>query len=581
MAFHTFHSGLPFGGRDILCAMAIVLAVIVLGAPGITEGGLGWSDAPNHTFDGIFVLEYAKACLKQSQLVLDPGAFRDWAEQFYIRYPALGIIVYWPPGFAVVEAVVYAVFGVNIVAARATVLLFAIGAGLLMFSLGKRWFDRPTGLLASLLLIACPHGALWLSDVMLEWPATFWILAAVWTYQKDRDTRKRRWSIIMAAAILAAFMTKQTAGFIAPVLVIHALLSLDRRTYLLRSRFLVSLAVAVVIIAGYGLATRSHTALPAQLLRPSLDVSFYARHLPEIIGWPLLPIALLGLGTFIVGPDRSARGLLLIWFAAWVVFCSVISAKEPRYFFFALPPLAFAAVRFFVPHRGVPLGGRSIGCACRDGPTRSAHPASIEQALCRKHDTPRLVLLTALVVTQTILAHTKSTGRLPTYAAAVAELAAKHDADLVLVDAVRDGQFVFDFYQNPAARNKIIPLRASKLLYARAARMEYAPQVFVKTEHDIIDLLDRYGIRYVVIESALPKTHYTDADPPPRKLLRNLLATDARFNLVKTWPLRCDDPLWDNVELRLYAYPGCPARTSDVITLSFPAMDREITFKLP
>ena len=160
-------------------------------------------------------------------------------------------------------------------------------------------------------------------------------------------------------------------------------------------------------------------------------------------------------------------------------------------------------------------------------------------------------------------------------------LANRSDADLVLVDAVRDGQFVFDNYRNPRTRGRIIPLRASKLLYARIARTRWGYEQFVESERDIVDLLDRYGIRYIVIESALPRTHYTDADPPPRAMLRQLLARDDRFVCLGAWPLRCDDPAWNDVELKLYAYPTCPPRRSKKITLSIPAMGRDVEIELP
>jgi hypothetical protein len=333
----------------------------------------------------------------------------------------------------------------------------------------------------------------------------------------------------------------------------------DRRAYLLRPAFIAGMIAAAVVVGAYQLMASRYAALPSMLLRPALDVLFYPRHLPEILGLPLLVIAWGGLVIFFVAPERRVCGLLLLWFLTWTAFCTLIAAKEPRYFFFALPPLAFAAVRFF---------------------TRPTS-AGAERPFAWKRDAPRFVLLAALVLTQAILARTKLPGRLPDYAPAVAEVAATPDADLVLVDAVRDGQFVFDIYRSPAARDKIIPLRASKLLYARAARMQYGGQVFVETEQDIVGFLDRYGIRYIVIESALPRTPYADADPSPRKLLRRLLADDPRFVLLKSWPLRCGDPAWDDVELRLYAYPTCPPRQSPEIKLSFPAMGREITFDLP
>jgi len=539
-------------GTSLVAAGILALAVLIIAGPGLTDGGLGWSDAPQHVGGGVFVLEFCKA------LPLDrPVA---WAMRFYLDYPSVGLIVYWPPGFAVSLAASFALFGVHIVTARLTVMLFAFAAGWLMFRLGRRWFGDATGLWAALLLITCPHGALWLNDVMLEWPATFWILLTVWAYQKDRDLPGARWAVLAAAAWVAAFLTKQTAGFIMPVLLVHALLGADRRTYFRRPALVGSLAAGTGLIAAYVLASRPYAALSGVLIEPSPDFWFYPSRLVEIVGLPLLPIALLGLATLIARPSRGPRGLLLLWLLAWAVFSSVIAAKEPRYFFFALVPLMFATVRFLMP---------------------TPKPGRVEATIVWPGSAARIVLLIAVIAAQTAFARTRPTGRLPNYASAVEMLANRSDADLVLIDAVRDGQFVFDNYRNPRTRGRIIPLRASKLLYARIARTRWGYEQFVDSERDIVDLLDRYGIRYIVIESALPRTHYTDADPPPREMLRRLLAHDDRFVCLGVWPLKCDDPAWNDVELKLYAYPTCPARRSKNITLSIPAMGRDVEIVLP
>ncbi len=547
-----------WGAADLLAAAVLLVAVVLLGGRDLGAGGLGWSDAPHHTFDGIFLYELVQEAVRRGRGLLDMEAWRSWAEHFYIRFPAIGIFVYWPPGFAAVQAAVFGLFGVSVWAARSTVLLFAFGAVLLMYRLGRHWFDRPSGLLAALLLLTCPHGVLWLNDVMLEWPATFWLLLAVWLYELDRG-RARWWRAAgWGAALVMAFLTKQTAVFIGPVLVLHALLTRAGRLWLRRPAVLGSLMVAAGVVAAYLAATRPFSALVPHLVRPSPDLLFYPRHLPEIVGWPLLPVVLLGIVTLAGTVDRGFRGLLLLWLGAWTAFCSVISAREPRYFFFALPPLAFAAVRFLTRPGGAG-----------------------EPVLSRRRDVGRWSLLSVLVLGQAALAWRDATGRLPGYEQAVAELKRRADADLVLVDAVRDGQFVLDVYLDPDARRRLVPLRASKLLYARAARMQYAAEVFVQTPEDIVALLDRYGIRYIVIESELPRTHYIDADPPPRRLLRRLLAEDPRFERVADWPLRCGDPIWDEVHLQLYAYPGCPPRREKTITLSFPGMGREVRFELP
>lgn len=542
----------PLSRFDLAAMGVVFLTVLAIGAPGITTGGLGWSDAPNHTFDGIFVYEFIR------QRPLDHA--REWAEQFYLRYPALGIIVYYPPGFAVVEAGMFALFGVDIAVARATVLMFAVGAGWLMYVLGRRWFDRATGLLASLLLITCPHGHLWMNDVMLEWPATFWILACVYSYERSRVSRSAVWPIVLAGAVVMAFMTKQTAGFILPVLLIHALLQSDRWKFLLRPSLVVSLIAGCAIIGAYVVFSQKYTALPSQLLRPSFDLAGLSHWPAEILGWPLLPIATLGLLSVIARPDRGPRGLLLLWFAAWTGFSLSIAAKEPRYLFFSIPPLAFAAVRFGFD---------------------SERSDAARRTLTWRADAPRLTLLSVLVLVQGLLARAHDTGRLPDHAAAVSKLIERGNADLVLVDAVRDGQFVFDVYQKSEARDRIIPLRASKILYARAAREKYDYQQFVESPNDIVALFNRYGIRYAVIESAYPTTPYGDADPPPRKMLRELLASDSRFSLVDAWPQKCGDPIWNGVDLQLYEYRDCPPRTEKKIKLSIPAMNREVELELP
>lgn len=577
---------------DRACKAIVFLATLAIGLPRIAQGGLGWSDAPNHLFDGVFLLEFLRAQPQE--------AARQWAEQFYLRHPILGIIVYYPPGFAMVEAGIFSILGVSVFAARLTVLLFALGATQLAYALGRRWFDRATGLFAALLLVTCPHGRLWLADVMLEWPATFWILAALYAYQKDRDTRRPWWTLAWGAAVVMAFLTKQTAGFILPVMLLHALIEDVRAwrearrskrepesaksqkrpsamdglpasslatsqhpAYLARPTMWISLGISSAVIATYSAFARPYAALPVLLLKPNLDFSGMAHWPAEILGWPLLPIAALGFLTLLIGTWRGPRGLILLWFVAWTGFSLVIAAKEPRYFFFSIAPLCLAAPRFLM----------------RAG--RRDEADSTDRPLAWRTDGPRLVLLTLLVVAQAALSLQKDTGPLPDYTSAVAALAERPDADVVLVDAVRDGQFILDAYRNPSTRERIIPLRASKVLYARAAREKYNYQQFVNTPGEIVDLLNRYGIRYLVIESQLPDTPYRDADPPPRQMLRDLLATDARFKLIAKQPLRCNDPAWRDVELRVYAYPECPPRATDSIKLSFPAMNRDVELMLP
>ena len=550
-------AGLPPDDRgltrhDWLAAGLIVLAVLAVGLPGITTAGLGWSDAPLHALDGVFVLEFLRA--------MPLGDPLGWAEQFYLRHPALGIVVYYPPGFALIEAAMYAVAGVSVVTARATVILFAAGAALLMYALGRRWFDRRVGAIGALLLVTCPHGVQWLRDVMLEWPATFWILAAIYAYERDRETCSRTWVLAAAGAVLMAFLTKQTAGFIGPVLLLHALWCERRRAYWNRPTLWGAAGAVGLAVLLYLRLSSSFAALPRTLLQPSPDAWYYLSHLPEIAGWPLLCVTAIGLVRLRHTASPEAARLTCLMLLVWFLFCTTISAKEPRYFFYALVPMAWI--------------GASLAA-------RTPRSGQVETGSARLGRQGQRVALVVAILIQAWLAPIGRTGRLPRFQDAVAQLAGRPDADLVLVDGVRDGQFVFDAYADPAARERLIPIRASKLLYARAARERYGYRQFVRNADDIVELLDRHGIRYIAIESEHPTTHYREADPPPRRWLRRLLATDSRFERIGGWPLRCRDPIWDRVELHLYAYPSCPPRRSEKLTFSMPSMGRDVTLDLP
>ncbi|MCB9858198.1 MAG: glycosyltransferase family 39 protein [Phycisphaerales bacterium] len=571
------------------CAVVLIgLAVGVIGGRGITQGGVGWSDGANHFFDGVFVYEFVRDW--------PVNAPRAWAEQFYLRHPSLGIVVYWPPGFAAVEAAVFGVFGVSLVAARVLVLAFAFGAAYLLFRLVRDLWGDGIGLMAALLLVTCPFGELWMTDIMLEWPATFWILLAAWAYVRGAGGAARRrtalWSILCGVSMAAAFLTKQTAGFIWPVIVIHAVLSRAGRRWLLRRATIFGFGFAALVVVAYGRLSEPYAGLASELLQLDVDALWYARHAEEIFGWGILAAAGIGVVSRLcilatragglsnfgqsegvaatpacsltvavrngVTPGGALRPawLFAIWFVSWYAFSSAIEAKEPRYLFFALPPFVVLAA-FGIAALGR-IGARERGVAWRVG-----------------------LLAGLLVIGNCVYAVASSRGRLPSYAPAVELLVERGDADLVLVDAVRDGQFVLDVYENDAARGRIIPLRASKLLYARAARMKYGGELLVESEAEIVALLDQLGVRYVVMESRSPRTQDATIDPAPRKLLRSLVSDASRFALRGQWPLACDDPDWDDVSLRVYEYLACPPRSTNRVRISVPAMGRDVEIELP
>lgn len=573
---------------------------LLIGGHDLSRGGLGWSDAPLHAMDGAFVLEYVRAW---------PADAPAWAGEFFVRHPCLGIIVYYPPLFAVVEAAMFAVFGVHVAVARATVLLFVVGAAWLMYALAARHGGRGGGFVAALWLLLAAHGVTWMRDVMLEWPALFWLLAATWAYTSWRRRPGATRAALLAGFLVAAFLTKQTAGFLVIVLTIDVLADRRGRLLLRRSSTIVCALSTAGAIGAYLTLTSDYANLPPLLLKGTdawahlptwSNYTYYVSALPQVLGWPLLACGLIGAlprrgmpgatatEAMASPPSRSSLGrvragrsvtqeplpdgrgsvsldrLMWLWLGAWWLISTLMAAKEPRYFFYAVVPAAWWAA--------APWRNHVRGSEATSADANLSAPASTRLS--------RAIVLVALIA-QAALIVPLARGRLPDLSGAARALAARPDADIVLYDGVREGQFVFDAIADAAARERLVVLRGSKLLYSRAARGRYLYAEHVRHAADILARLDEYGIRYVLVESGLPLGADASWDPPPRRWLRDLVLDESRFALRGAWTMGDDDPAWAHIELRLYEYVTCPPRRTERITLPFPSMGRDVTLRLP
>lgn len=600
--------------RWLAIAILIGLGVltVLVASRDMTVGGFSWSDAPLHAMDGVFVHDFV--CARPA------GSYRAWAEQYYLKHQCLGIGVYYPPMFAAIEAMLFAMFGISVAVARLTVVHFVVAAVWLIFLLGREWFGTVAGIAAALLTLVSSAGVVWSRQVMLEWPSVFWIALALLAYTRLCRSRNWCWSIMMAGGCLGAYLTKQTAGFVIGVILVHAVL-LKQWELMRRPLFYVPFGALAILIFAYAKATSGLNALAPMLIAGSPpwghltsveNWSWYIVRLPHMLGWPVTAAAFAVLATAasaaltriiavlsrapqtvntqdaenaeggrdagppIDFPGNSRRHLAreaalpIFWALGWWVVSSLIAAKEERYFFFAIPAIAL-------------LIGWGIGEAGRRRTTSGAIVAcfgwlTICAAVVMAVRTPAL--------------------RLVDMRPTVAYLAGQSDADLVLVDAVRDGQLIFDVRamrsqatdppDAPAAHrpnSKIIPMRASKLLYSRAARTRYGYAQHVASPAEIVGLLDRLGMRYIVLEDRLPTAVRSAGAPteedrswdtPPRLMLRELVLDSGRFERVFSQSLACDDPIWDNVNLVTYRYKNAPQRRTDTIRLSIPAMGKDV-----
>ena len=105
--------------QDVVCLALLSVAVVLLFRTSPRAGDFWWSDAPRHAMDGVFYYDMARA--------LPLGHLRQWAMDYYLQYPAI-VVLFYPPLFAVVEAVFFTFFGVSHSTAQLTVSIFMLAA---------------------------------------------------------------------------------------------------------------------------------------------------------------------------------------------------------------------------------------------------------------------------------------------------------------------------------------------------------------------------------------------------------------------------------------------------------------------
>src|SRR5271165_5666183 len=152
---------------DIACLLLLAVAVFLLFKTSPTQGDFWWSDAPRHAMDGVFYYDMARA--------LPVTHLKQWAINYYLQYPAVTALTY-PPLFALVEAVFFALFGVSHATAQLTVSAFFLAAAWGAYFLARRWLSRIAALATALLFASTPAIALWGRQVMLEVPTFAFLL---------------------------------------------------------------------------------------------------------------------------------------------------------------------------------------------------------------------------------------------------------------------------------------------------------------------------------------------------------------------------------------------------------------------
>lgn len=496
-------------------AASLVIAAY-LGARGLTNEAsvmLG-GDMSRYAMNGAYMYD----------LLADGGAWSfdalvRHAELYYARYPALSL-GHHPPLPSAALLPFYSVFGVSIVAARVSALMFFLLAASQMFVLGRRLFGWHAATWAVLLFVTNVYILRAGQHVLSEMPMIALVLTALNILYRYCDTKRPLYLSLFVVCAAASLYAKQLAVFLFPVYAVVILERLGWRHFLQRH-------VIVNLIAG-GVLALPLAAVTVQMSPSNVAIATWnLRHvggdrgisMPEIVAriltihlsWPAA-IAVVA-GGVMLAVRRDRFGLVAIVWLVSAVGGSVLLAAgvEPaRYAFAAMPAYVLVAASL-----AAPMPGRFAGV-------------------------PLLILAGALAWQTWTIRSVYPSGA-GGYEDAAAYVIEHSTSPTVLYDSTLDtGYFVFFTRKHDPQRARVI-LRADQLL--RGHRAERHSGV---SAADLYDALKRYGIQFLVMEESSEGNAAT-------KLLRSELSA-GRFVERRRIPIESRDPKAAGLNLLVYEY---------------------------
>lgn len=525
--------------ETITALVVFTIGGILLWLSAPLHGEFSWSDSPRHALNGVFIKDLVAAFPWR-----DPVGF---AAQYYVQYPALTILFY-PPLFYLVSAPFFALFGVSHATALAVVIVHYIALASGVYAMARRWLSFPVALAVGLSVMAVPELALWGRQVMLEIPA---MAFAVWSLVVLRRYCDDARSVLLyggAFLLLCAIYTKFSAIFLVPVAALILLVAngtqllRNRHTWICAALFAIGFVPIALLTLKFGQTNiQSAVALPSSYVdRTSLGGwIWYALKLPQQLGWPILIVALLGIPVALFnrrGFTKVDYALLLGWLLVGYLFFSAIDLKEPRHSTLILPPLLI-------------LAGITVE---RLLPTRVSMIAIMLMVVGTGVYTWRYVPVLAV------------TG----YQEAAAWIAKNTPTNsVVLFSGYRDGSFIFNLRTHDDRRDLYV-IRADKLLLEIAVRREAHVNQKSFTAAQIGEMLDRYGVRYVVAQTDF----WSDLEVMAN--LQHQLHSD-QFEVVATIPVTANFPHEDK-ELRIYRNTHPLAATRPELKLDLPIIGRSV-----
>ena len=286
------------------------------------------------------------------------------------------VMLYW------LQRTSYAAFGISEWSARLPSVLAGWLTILLVYELSRRMFGRSTGLLAGFVLASAIEFCVLAHAATPDASLLFFTVLGFYLFWIGHENGGRRWWVPTAAACGLAMLTKGPVGVALPGLVIVLYFAWNRELGRLWDRRLLWGVLAFGLVAGpwYGMVAAETRGVWVKAFFVNENVNraitsmedhdgpvFYhaAALLVLFAPWSIFLGAAVWYGVKAArspSPGTAVPGLsdcsdcrpyrfLVCWFAAYLVFFSLVRTKLPNYLLPLYPALAILTARFLVRWR--------------------------------------------------------------------------------------------------------------------------------------------------------------------------------------------------------------------------------------